>query len=117
MQKGYYILSENTGDNFHPEFQPELTPKQMLDLGVFGGKYLTDCRQEFPEDWFTHARLSPEKKDISLNHFAVDASLPLRVWRERGWIHFEVGGHRSEGIARISLSSSSELLNQKLSKI
>jgi len=50
MQKGYrYLLTEPAGKNFDPEFEPELTPKQMLELGVFGGKYMTDCRAEFPE--------------------------------------------------------------------
>lgn len=87
MQKGFYILNENTGENFHPDFLPELTPKQMLELGVFGGKYMTDCLNEFPEEWFDNAKLSPEKKDITLNYFGVDASLPLSIWRERGWIH------------------------------
>jgi len=47
MQQGYvYYLTEATGKNFHPDFKPELTPKEMLELGVFGGKYLTDCREE-----------------------------------------------------------------------
>lgn len=87
MQTGYYILTENSGENFHPDFQPELTPKQMLELGVFGGKYLRDCQAEFPETWFTEALLAPGGKDISLNFFGVDASLPLRVWREHGWLH------------------------------
>jgi len=87
MQTGFYYLTEPIGQNFHPEFKPELTPKQMLELGVFGGKYMTDCRDEFPEDWFSNARLSPAKKDISLNFFQVDASLPLSTWKEKGWIH------------------------------
>ena len=87
MQKGFYILAENTGENFHPDFKPELTPGEMLELGIFGGKYMTDCREEFPEDWFRNARLSPEGKDISLNYFGVDASLPLSAWKEKGWIH------------------------------
>lgn len=89
MQKGYYYLTEPMGKNFHPDFKPELTPKQMLELGVFGGKYLTDCQNEFPKDWFENAKLSPQKKDISLNYFKVDASLPLRIWQEKGWIYYE----------------------------
>ena len=53
MQKRFrYLLTEPVGKNFDPEFKPELTPKQMLSLGVFGGRYMTDCRKEFPEEWF-----------------------------------------------------------------
>ncbi|MGZ9129372.1 MAG: hypothetical protein ACXW4Z_16485, partial [Candidatus Binatia bacterium] len=61
MQEGYvYYLTEPAGKNFHPDFKPELTPKEMLELGVFGGKYLTDCRKEFPASWFKRAKLCPE---------------------------------------------------------
>ncbi|MCM8816656.1 MAG: hypothetical protein NC913_03995, partial [Candidatus Omnitrophica bacterium] len=61
MQKGYrYYLSEPEGKNFHPDFKPELTPQQMLELGVFGGRYLRDCRNEFPARWFKNAKLHPE---------------------------------------------------------
>ncbi len=88
MQKGYrYVLSAPAGHGFDPEFRPDLTPKQMLELGVFGGKYLTDCRNEFPASWFARARLSPGGRDGSLNYFGVDASQPLSEWRKRGWIH------------------------------
>jgi hypothetical protein len=88
MQKGYrYELTEPMGINFQPEFRPELTPAQLLQLGVFCGKYMTDTRDEFPETWFTGAKLSPGRRDCSLNYFGVDASLPLSVWREKGWLH------------------------------
>ena len=88
MQKGYrYLLTEPLGRNFHPDFKPELAPKQMLALGVFGGKYMTDCRKEFPAAWFRGAKLSPERHDARLNFFNVRASQPLSVWREKGWIH------------------------------
>ena len=87
MQKGSYLISEPIGENFHPNFKPELTPKEMLQLGVFGGKYMTDCINEYPKDWFLNAKLSPKTKDITLNYFQVDASLPLKEWQNKGWIH------------------------------
>jgi len=88
MQRDYvYYLTQPVGENFEPSFRPQLTPKQMLALGVFGGKYLCDCRDEFPEDWFTRAKLSPLGKNTALNYFGVDASQPLSVWRAKGWIH------------------------------
>lgn len=88
MQKNYtYTRTEAPGKHFDPMFRPDLTPKQMLALGVFGGKYMTDCRKEFPSDWFTKAKLSPEKKNPQLNYFGVDASQPLSVWKSKGWIY------------------------------
>ena len=87
MQKGFYYLTEAEGENFDPDFKPELTPGEMLELGVFGGKYLTDCREEFPEEWFENAKLAENKKDPNLNFFGVEASLPLKTWQDRGWIH------------------------------
>ena len=88
MQQGYrYELTAPSGDDFHPEFTPDLSPRTMLALGVFGGKYMTDCQSEFPKDWFDTARLSPAGRDPALNFFGVDASQPLSVWQEKGWIH------------------------------
>jgi len=88
MQRGYrYDLIAPSGRNFDPEFKPELSPKEMLQLGVFGGKYMTDCRNEFPASWFVRAKLSPEARDSSLNYFGVNASQPLSEWRRKGWIH------------------------------
>jgi len=90
MQQGYrYALTKLVGKEFDPEFTPELTPREMLELGVFGGKYMTDCRDEFPKSWFARAKLSPERHDPGLNYFGVDASQPLSYWREKGWIYRE----------------------------
>ncbi|MCG8568325.1 MAG: hypothetical protein MI747_24920 [Desulfobacterales bacterium] len=87
MQQNYvYVRGAEAGQGFHPEFTPALSPREMLELGVFGGKYLTDCRAEFPDHWFAKARLSPEKKDVSLNYYGVDASQPLAEWQRKGWI-------------------------------
>jgi hypothetical protein len=88
MQQGYgYELTEPAGRNFDPAFAPQLTPAEMLRLGVFGGRYMTDCRAEFPAGWFEGAKLSPGRRDPGLNFFGVDASQPLSVWRAKGWIH------------------------------
>jgi hypothetical protein len=88
MQKDYsYVLTAPEGKTFDPEFKPELTPKEMLALGVFGGKYMTDGAGEFPADWFEAAKLSPRGADKSLNYFGVAASQPLGVWRDKGWIY------------------------------
>jgi hypothetical protein len=88
MQKGYqYERAEPIGRNFDPEFRPELTPAEMLRLGVFGGKYMTDCKDEFPRSWFKGAKLTTGAADRSMNYFGVNASQPLSEWRRKGWIH------------------------------
>jgi hypothetical protein len=91
MQTGYsYELTEPVGEHFDPVFKPELTPKQMLELGVFGGVYMRDCTREFPQDWFAHALFQKEGRyehEPKLNYFGVNASQPLSVWKEKGWIY------------------------------
>ncbi|MBY0473194.1 hypothetical protein K2Q00_02830 [Patescibacteria group bacterium] len=91
VQKVYvYTLTEPAGKNFDPRFKPELTPKQMLALGVFGGVYMRDCVKEFPKDWFTKAKFQKKgvyTPDANLNFFGVNASQPLSVWRKKGWIY------------------------------
>ena len=96
MQKGYrYILAEPMGKNFAPDFKPDLTPKQLLALGVFGGVYMRDTVKEYPEDWFVKAKFAPFETDATrkkyhdpeLNLFKVNASQPLSVWQKNGWIY------------------------------
>ncbi len=87
MQRGYiYYRTQPIGRNFAPEFKPQLSPKQMLEVGVFGGRYMTDCRGEFPASWFRRARLCAERHDPRLNGFGVNASQSLAAWRRHGWI-------------------------------
>jgi hypothetical protein len=88
MQRGYvYLLTEPPGGNFDPQFRPQLTPAELLKIGVFGGKYMTDCAREFPAEWFRGAKLCAERHDPRLNFFRVNASQPLAEWRRKGWIH------------------------------
>jgi hypothetical protein len=91
MQKNYtYELTEPLGKHFDPRFTPNLTPAQMLALGVFGGVYMRDCTKEFPKSWFAKAKFQKEgiyAPDPTLNFFKVNASQPLSVWRKKGWIY------------------------------
>ena len=88
MQQGYtYELTAPIGEDFSSEFKPELTPKEMLALGVFGGVYMRDCTDEFPIDWFERAQFAIGKRDPMLNFFQIDASQSLSEWRKKGWIY------------------------------
>ena len=87
MQSNYqYTLSEEMGKNFDVNFKPQLTPQQMLELGVFEGKYLTDCQNEFPKEWFKNAKLSPQKENINCNFFQIKSRQSLQIWRQNCWI-------------------------------
>ena len=75
-------------DLIYDHFKPQLTPKQMLELGVFEGTYFWDKPKEFPTDWFVGAQLSKDgSPDPLLNFYQVSASQPLHVWQEKGWIN------------------------------
>jgi hypothetical protein len=82
-----YEISAHPGRDFDPDFRPDLTPRQMLELGVFWGKYLTDCQKDVPMSWLMRAKLLPAARDRSLNYFAVDASQSLSEWRKEDWIN------------------------------
>lgn len=80
-----YSLIEPIGKNFAADFKPDLTPQQMLELGVFGGEYFKDKPKELPADWYKNAKLS-KSYNKEINYFRVKASQPLQVWQQKGWI-------------------------------
>ena len=87
MQTGYsYTLQAPSGEDFAPGFTPYLTPKEMLEMGVFEGKYCNDCTAEFPAEWFTNAKIS-DKPNVEMNYFGIKSRQPISVWREKGWIY------------------------------
>lgn len=91
MQKNYiYYLTNLPGKNFDQDFKPDLTPKQMLKLGIFGGVYMRDCKKEFPKNWFVRVKFQKDgiyKPDPKNNFFGVNASQSLSVWQRKGWIY------------------------------
>ncbi|MCH9765709.1 MAG: hypothetical protein K0U34_06935 [Alphaproteobacteria bacterium] len=87
MQTGYrYACIAPAGKGFFEGFCPYYTPSQMLKMGVFEGKYLNDCRGEFPTEWFKEAKIS-DVADPALNYFGVKSRQPLSVWQQKGWIY------------------------------
>ena len=83
-----YELSDNIGENFDERFKPELTPKEMLQLGIFGGSYFKSIPEEFPKNWFESVDLSKDgKADPKLNFFQINASQSLNTWIKNGWIN------------------------------
>jgi hypothetical protein len=92
MDKGNYsyVLEAPFGVLDNLDFNPYFTPQEMLELGVFEGKYLNDCVLEFPKEWFIKAiqagTLSPESPDIQCNYFGIKSRQSLTKWRENGWI-------------------------------
>ena len=87
MQTNYtYTLTAQTGKNFAIDFKPYYTPAEMLQMGIFEGKYCTDCKDEFPDTWFENAKLS-NIPNIDLNYFKIKSRQPLSFWIEKGWIY------------------------------
>ena len=74
--------------DFYKIFKPELTPKKMLELGVFGGSYFGKNIKEYPKSWFINAKLS-KSFDVEKNRFKVKAGLTRKEWLEKGWIFKE----------------------------
>lgn len=86
LQDYTYELAEPEGKNFADDFKPELTPRQMLELGVFGGCYFEGEQDEFPHEWFDNAQLS-DVHDPSKNYFEIDASQTRQEWQRKGWMY------------------------------
>lgn len=86
MQRDYtYQIVAPEGEDYDIGFYPDLTPQEMLEMGVFEGKYLNDCRNEFPDGWFINAIIS-NVADYRLNYFGVKSRQSLKIWQDKGWI-------------------------------
>ena len=74
--------------DFYKLFKPQLTPKKMLEMGVFGGSYFDEKMKEYPKSWFKNAKLS-KTFDVEKNRFKVKAGLTRKEWLIKGWIFKE----------------------------
>ena len=75
--------------DFYKIFKPQLTPKRMLELGVFGGAYFVDGSiKEFPKLWFAKAKTS-KTFNVNLNYFKIESGLSRKEWKDKGWIFKE----------------------------
>ena len=72
-------------NDFYKLFKSQLTPKKMLELGVFGGAYFGLSIKEYPKSWFINAKIS-KNFDVNLNRFKVKSGLSRKEWQEKGWI-------------------------------
>ena len=86
----------------HPEFRPNLTPKEVLNLGSFGGTYFRRIRssvtnetysgvyKEFPKDWFEKLDIKKQvtsaKYQTTVNRYKVKCGGDLHMWESSGWI-------------------------------
>ena len=83
------LLKQKNKEDFYKFFKPQLTPKKMLELGVFGGAYFADGSiKEFPKSWFVKAKIS-KSFDINLNRFKIESGLSRKEWIDKGWIFKE----------------------------
>ena len=83
-----FIKKKIIDKNIYKIFKPELSPKKMLELGVFGGSYFGLNIKEYPSTWFKKAKVS-KKFDVNNNRFRVAAGLSRKEWISKGWIFNE----------------------------
>ena len=88
----------------HPEFQPNLTPRQVLQEGSFGGTYWREIyssvvkkrlkdqhKIDIFDGWWkgipdNHMTRPFEQYDVSVNKFKKRVGTTLEFWEEKRWI-------------------------------
>lgn len=89
LQPSYvYACSAPVGRDFDPLFTPQLTPPEMVRLGVFGGAYFSSVTDEYPQSWWRGVDRAPYgEPNAAYNYFGVLASQSREEWVKKGWIH------------------------------
>jgi len=104
-----------TKNDFYSIFKSDLTPKEMLELGVFGGTYFGDKIDECPKSWFKKAKLS-KKFDVKLNRFRIKAGLSRKEWQDKGWIFKKIHLYGFNGTVGIQMDDEFQKLMKFKSK-
>jgi hypothetical protein len=86
----------------YPEFTPNLTPKQIFELGSFGGTYWRPIKSKFFKKklknkhkkyiWLNNIDSDKltrpfDKYDKKINRYGVKVGTTLEFWEEKGWIN------------------------------
>jgi len=82
------MKKEEKFEDFYKLFKPQMTPKKMLELGVFGGSYFGKKTKEYPKSWFIKAKMS-STFNVEKNYFRIKAGLSRKHWQDKGWIFQE----------------------------
>ena len=86
----------------HPEFTPNLTPREIFQLGSFGGtywrpifsktnnKHYKNVHKKFPKSWWKNIKeenLTSPDYDIKKNKYGVKVGLDLDYWEAKKWMY------------------------------
>ena len=112
MQPNYsYELIEPVGKNYHPETRPELIPEEILELGVIGGKYMTNCKNEFPVEWLKNAKLCFELHAPDLFFLELMRHNPYLCGKRKSGSMRKIQVVGSSGITDITSGDAVEMMN------
>lgn len=87
-----------------PEFRPNMSPKEVLQAGSFGGtyfrpiksgvtgkKYGSEVWKELPQEWLegldTKRQVCSSTYNERVNTYKVKCGGSLEMWEENGWMH------------------------------
>lgn len=85
--------NKTKGSLWDPDFAPSYTPLEMLELGVFEGKYI-NIIDGLPKEWYKLDTVQgpDEDPDETINRFGVKSRKSLSYWQDKGWIKTDKGG-------------------------
>ena len=79
--------------NWNPLFGPCYSPKEMLELGIFEGKYINGIKG-IPSEWKKLPKVLGPKDEPNpeLNYYKIKSRQPLSTWKKNGWIKTDKEG-------------------------